>query len=174
MSSPTTKKDQAQQHADKAQQSAGQAVDRAKEGLHHAADATREGFGQAADKAREAASQAGQAVANAASAAGQTVQNAASTAAHTVGHKAEEATAAVGGGMKSLAGTVRQQGPDHGVLGNASRSVADTLESTGEYIQDKNLSGMVDDVTGLIKRNPLPAVLLGLGVGFLLGRALRS
>jgi len=29
-------------------------------------------------------------------------------------------------------------------------------------------------MTGLIKRNPLPAVLIGLGVGFLIGRALSS
>jgi ElaB/YqjD/DUF883 family membrane-anchored ribosome-binding protein len=29
-------------------------------------------------------------------------------------------------------------------------------------------------VSGLIRRNPIPAVLIGLGVGFLLGRTLRS
>jgi hypothetical protein len=33
---------------------------------------------------------------------------------------------------------------------------------------------MMDDIGGLIKRNPLPAVLLALGVGFLVGRALSS
>jgi ElaB/YqjD/DUF883 family membrane-anchored ribosome-binding protein len=33
---------------------------------------------------------------------------------------------------------------------------------------------MVEDVGGLIKRNPIPAVLIGLGVGFLIGRALSS
>jgi len=58
------------------------------------------------------------------------------------------------------------------MLGSASRTVADTLEGAGKYIEDKNLSGMMDDVNGLIKRNPIPAVLLALGVGFLVGRAL--
>jgi hypothetical protein len=174
MTTPTIKKDQAQQHADKAQQSAGQAVDRAKEGAHQAVDAAREGFGQAADKAKDAASHAGQALQNAASAAGQTVQQAASSAAHTVGHKAEQATSAVGSGMQQLADTVRDKAPDSGVLGSAAQYAADTLDETGKYIHDKNLSGMMDDVTGLIKRNPIPAVLIGLGVGFLLGRALRS
>jgi hypothetical protein len=33
---------------------------------------------------------------------------------------------------------------------------------------------MMEDVTGLIRRNPIPALLLGLGVGFLIGRALSS
>jgi hypothetical protein len=36
------------------------------------------------------------------------------------------------------------------------------------------LSGMMGDVTSLIKRNPIPALLIGLGVGVLIGRALRS
>jgi len=33
---------------------------------------------------------------------------------------------------------------------------------------------MMDDMTSLIKRNPIPALLLGLGVGFLIGRVLSS
>jgi len=60
------------------------------------------------------------------------------------------------------------------MLGTATRSVADGLEGAGKYIEDKNLSGMMDDVTGLIKRNPVPAVLLALGIGFLVGRVLTS
>jgi len=115
--------------------------------------------GQVADKAKDLASQAGDAV---------------SSAASTVGHKAEDAVGAVGSGIQNLAGQVRDTGPREGVLGTATRAVADTLEGTGKYLEDKNLSGMMDDVTGLIKRNPIPAVLLGLGIGFLIGRALSS
>jgi ElaB/YqjD/DUF883 family membrane-anchored ribosome-binding protein len=76
--------------------------------------------------------------------------------------------------MHSLADTVRQHTPESGMLGTASRNVAETLDQTGRYIEDRNLSGMMDDLTGLVRRNPIPAVLIGLGVGFLLGRALRS
>ena len=115
--------------------------------------------GQAADKAKDLAGQAGEAV---------------SSAAHVVGQKAEDATASVGHGIQNLAGQVRDSGPKEGVLGTASRTVADGLESAGKYVEDKNLSGMMDDVTGLIKRNPIPALLLGLGIGFLVGRALSS
>jgi hypothetical protein len=115
--------------------------------------------GQAADKAKDLAGQASDAI---------------SSAASTVGHKAEDATAAVGHGIQGLAGQVRDSGPHSGMLGTATRGVADGLEGAGQYIADKNLSGMMDDVTGLVKRNPIPALLLGLGIGFLIGRALSS
>lgn len=144
----TTMKKEGQNLANQAKDVAGQAVDTAKDLA-----------GQAADKAKDLASQAGSAI---------------SSAASTVGHKAEDATSAVGHGIQNLGGQVRDSGPHSGMLGTATRTVADTLEGTGQYISDKNLSGMMDDVTGLIKRNPIPALLLGLGIGFLVGRALSS
>lgn len=122
-------------------------------------DKAREAVNQATDKAKEAGSHLGEA----AQAVGQ-----------AVGQKAEEATAAVGGGIQNLAEKVRRQGPDQGVLGQATQSVAHTLDEAGHYIEDKKLSGMVEDMNGLIKRNPIPAVAVALGVGFLLGRVLRS
>jgi hypothetical protein len=76
--------------------------------------------------------------------------------------------------MESLADTVRDRGPESGLLGRATRGVADALEGSGKYLEEKNLSGMADDVTSMIKKNPIPALLIGIGVGFLLGRALRS
>jgi hypothetical protein len=121
----------------------------------------KESAGQATDKAREAAGHAGEAISHAASAAGQ-----------AIGQTAESATATVGKTMENLAGTVRDSGPQEGMLGSATRGVASGLEGAGKYLEDKNLSGMMDDVTGLIKRNPVPAVLLALGIGFLVGRAL--
>jgi hypothetical protein len=75
---------------------------------------------------------------------------------------------------QNLTNQVRDSGPNSGMLGTATRTVADGLEGAGQYISDKNLSGMMDDMTGLIKRNPIPALLLGLGIGFLIGRALSS
>jgi ElaB/YqjD/DUF883 family membrane-anchored ribosome-binding protein len=119
----------------------------------------REAAGHVADKAGDLTSQASDAVKG---------------AANYVGQKAEDATAAVGQSVQSAAGTVRDSGPNSGVLGSATRAVADTMEGAGKYLEDKNLHGMVDDMTGLIKRNPIPAVLIGLGIGFLVGRALSS
>jgi len=119
----------------------------------------REQVGQAVDKVRDAASHTGEAVQHAAAAVGQT---------------AEQAVSSVGSSMQKVADTVRDQGPNSGILGTATQSVANAIEGTGHYLEDKNLHGMMEDVTGLIKRNPIPAVLVGLGIGFLVGRALSS
>jgi ElaB/YqjD/DUF883 family membrane-anchored ribosome-binding protein len=135
----------------------------------------------AATKASDALGHAGHAVSSAASAVGQKVGDAASVvgqkvgeAASAVGQRVEDATSSVGKGAQSLADTVRKQGPQEGVLGQATRSVASGLEQAGRYVEDKHLTGMADDIGSMIKAHPIPAVLIGLGVGFLLGRALRD
>jgi cell division septum initiation protein DivIVA len=158
----------------------------------NAADQAKNEANTAANKATEAMTHAGQAVGSAASAVGQKASDLASSVAHkaqdaassmaskaqdaagTVGHKAEDATATVGHGMQTLAGKVRDNTPNEGMLGSASNAVADAIEGAGKYVEDKNLTGMVDDMTGLIRRNPVPALFLALGVGFLIGRALSS
>jgi hypothetical protein len=88
----------------------------------------------------------------------------------TVEKKANEATSAVGGGMKSLAGTIREKAPHEGKFGTASAAVADTLDKGGRYLQEEGLGGMGGEVTDFIRRNPIPAVLAGIGIGFLLAK----
>jgi len=95
-------------------------------------------------------------------------------AASYAGHKAEDATAAVGSGMKTLAGQVRQNAPHDGMLGSAASSVAGALDSTGNYLREQGISGMAEDFTGLVRRNPIPALLIGVAVGFLIARATSS
>jgi len=122
-----------------------------------------------ADKARDTA-------ANVADKAGDMAQKAYEKAGHyasVAGDKADNAVESVGGGMKSFAGTIRENMPNKGMLGGASESVAGALESGGRYLEEKGLSGIGGDVTDLIKRNPIPAVLLALGLGFLLASASR-
>ena len=157
--STQTKKDQAQDNLNRAKDSVSQAGEKAKEGASGAFD-----------HIKDAASQVGQAASSAASAAGQTVGNVASN----IGHKADDATAAAGRGIESLGEKVRQKGPESGFLGSATRTVANALESSGEYLEQKKLSGMAEDLTDLVRNNPIPALLVGIGLGFLLGRALRS
>jgi hypothetical protein len=95
-------------------------------------------------------------------------------AASYVGQRAEDATSAVGGGMKNLAGTIRENAPREGVLGSASSAVASTLESSGRYLQEHGLSGVGEDLTNMVRRNPVPALLMAVGIGFLIARATRS
>ena len=112
----------------------------------------------ALDTARDMASQAGKK---------------ASEAASYVSQKAEDATSAVGSGMKSLAGTIRENSPREGMLGSAGSAMASSLESGGRYLEEHGLSGIGEDLTDVIRRNPIPALLIGIGVGFLIARATR-
>lgn len=144
---------------------------------HQAQDAGREALERGKDIASTAAHKAGDIASNV----GQKAKDTASSVAHsasdlaaTAGHKADDATASVGGGMKSLAGTLRENLPHEGMMGRASSTIADSLESGGRYLEEEGLSGMGEDLANLIRRNPIPALFVGIGVGFLLARSLRS
>jgi hypothetical protein len=95
-------------------------------------------------------------------------------AASFVGKKAEDAASAMGAGMKSLGGTIREHAPHSGVAGSATATVADSLETSGRYLQEHGLSGICADLTSVIRRNPIPALLIAVGTGFLLARATTS
>lgn len=71
------------------------------------------------------------------------VANSVSDAACYAGHKAEEATSSVGG----------------------------AIESTGHYLKEDGLRHIATDVTELIRRNPVPAMMIGIGLGFLVAQA---
>jgi len=98
----------------------------------------------------------------------------ASTIGETASKKAADVTSAVSGGMKNLGEKIRETLPSEGYLGQASRRVADGLECGSKYLAEEGLEGMTEDVSNVIRRNPLPAVLCGLGLGFLIGRTLRK
>jgi len=92
----------------------------------------------------------------------------------TAGKKAADVTTAVGDSMKNLGNKIRENVPNEGYIGRASQSVAASLEQGGQYLAQEGLGGLVEDLGSIIKRNPLPAVLVGIGVGFLIGRTMRS
>jgi len=146
--STTDPRGKAHEASGKAQDAAGRAV-----------EAGQAAVGAVVDKAKDAA---GDAV------------KAGQHAAHAVGNAADAATGQVGQGVQSLAQSVRQHGPDGGMLGSATDTVASTLEQGGRYLQEEGLTGMADDLTTLIKRNPIPALLVGIGIGFLLARLTSS
>jgi len=132
----------------KAQETAGKVADQAKETAGSLVDKTKEAASNLADRARGAAS--------------------------TVGHTAEDLTERAGGALRSAGESVREYGPGSGYLGSATEAVASTLESGGRYLEREGLGGMADDLTTLIRRNPIPALLVGIGLGFLLSRLTRS
>jgi len=130
-------------------------ADQGKEMAHQTADKAKDAAGGIMDKAKDVAG-------NVASAAG--------SAASWAGQRAEDAASGIGSGMKSLGDTIRDKGPQGGFLGSASGAVGDTLSNAGDYLHDKGLSGIGGDLTDLIRRNPVPAMLIGVGLGFLLAR----
>jgi ElaB/YqjD/DUF883 family membrane-anchored ribosome-binding protein len=98
------------------------------------------------------------------------VADRAKSAAGYVSEKADQGVGYAGQGVENLGHTVRDRGPQSGVLGQANQAVANTLEQTGAYLQDKGVSGMAGDLTSMIKNNPIPSMLIGVGIGFLLAR----
>lgn len=132
-------------------------------------------------KAHEASSTMAEKAQDFASSAAEKAQDAASHVAHrageiasTVGQKAEDAAATVGGGMKSLAGTIRENAPSGGMFRTASSTVADTLEDSGRYLEEQGFSGLGRDLTNMVRRNPLPALMIGIGLGYLIAQATRT
>jgi len=120
-------------------------------------------------------------VENAASQASDTAQHAASSAmsqaqemASTAGKRVDEAATALGERVRSAGSTLRERGPHDGMLGTATSTVADSLEHTGRYLSEEGIAGMAEDVTELIRRNPIPAMLVGVGIGYLLAKVFRS
>ena len=119
-------------------------------------DRAKDAASNVTDKAREVAS---------------SVMDRAKDAASNLGQKAQGGLESVGSGLTSAAGTIRENLPEEGMLHNVGTRVAEGLESGGRYIREEGFSGMADDLTDLIRRNPIPALLVGVGVGFLLARA---
>jgi len=125
----------------------------------NASKSAQETAGFVADKAKEVAS---------------TTADRAKDFGRSAADAADRATAKVGSGIETVADKLRDKGPHDGVMGNATSKVADTLERGGRYLQEEGLTGMADDLTGLIKRNPIPALLVGVGIGYLIAHALRK
>jgi hypothetical protein len=129
---------------------------------------------QPSSSAKQEGKQAAHDVADKAKSTASAVLDKAKDVASTVGNKAEDATHAVGSGMQSLGSSLREHGPQSGVLGSAASSVAGSLESGGRYIQEEGLRGMGRDLTNLIRHNPITSMFIGIGIGYMLARITRG
>jgi ElaB/YqjD/DUF883 family membrane-anchored ribosome-binding protein len=89
-------------------------------------------------------------------------------AATSVLHRAEEMAQSAAGQASEMAGNVSRR------ASQAASSVAGTVESSVDYVRRQGFSGMMADVTLLVRRNPVPALLIGFGIGFLIARAMRD
>jgi len=87
--------------------------------------------------------------------------------------KADQATKAVGASMESFGCAIHEHEPTSGVLHNVGETLAARLEGGGRYLETRGLEGVAEDVTSMIRRNPIPALLVGVGIGFLLARMMK-
>ena len=90
------------------------------------------------------------------------VQGVASSVTETVGTAATKA--------QEIAGSAATKAQE--MAGSAATVVTDTAAGVGTYVQEKGLQGLSDDLTQLIRRYPVPALLVGLGIGFVLARTI--
>lgn len=134
-------------------------VDQIKDAGHQALDKAKDVGNQAYDKAKETA---------------ESVSDMAKSAVETVGEKANEYTAAAGHELTAAGKAMAKKMPHEGMAGHASQAIAETMQQSGKYIEDAKLSGMANDLTDVIKTHPIPTMLICLGLGFCLGRAMRD
>lgn len=127
-------------------------------------DAGNDEWNQAADRAKEAAACVGEMATHAVSAA--------STMAGQAACKADDLTARAGAGMQTFADRLAKQAPQQGAFGNASQSAAQALQEGGHYLENAKLSGVAEDFANLVRQNPLPAILIAVGLGWFIGRKL--
>jgi uncharacterized protein YjbJ (UPF0337 family) len=80
---------------------------------------------------------------------------------------------AVGEKIGSLADVIREKAPHEGAVGTAATAVAEKLDVAGSYLQEKDLNHVLSDVSSMIRRYPVPSLLVGLGIGYLLARSTR-
>ena len=86
---------------------------------------------------------------------------------------ASQPISAMGEKIESLAGVIREKAPHEGTVGTAATAVAEKLDAAGSYLQTKDFDHMVGDLSGMIRRYPIPSLLIGLGIGYLLAKSAR-
>jgi uncharacterized protein YjbJ (UPF0337 family) len=85
--------------------------------------------------------------------------------------KASQPISAVGEKIGALADVIRDKAPQEGAVATAATTVADKLGAAGSYLQEKNLDHLMSDLSSMIRRYPVPSLLIGLGIGYLLARS---
>jgi uncharacterized protein YjbJ (UPF0337 family) len=83
---------------------------------------------------------------------------------------ATEAAQGVASRVSETAGTAATKAQE--VAGSAATAVTETVAGVRTYVQDKGVQGLSGDLTELIRRYPVPALLVGLGIGFVLARTI--
>lgn len=163
-------KEDIRDRAQNVQEKAESALEKGKQGVQQMADKGRDMASAAMEKGRD--------MAGAAMEKGRDMAQSAADRAKEFGtaarDRADSGVQSVGSSIRSAAATIEQNAPHSGMIGDAASRLHDTLENTGRYLEEKGVSGVADDLGGLIRKHPVPSVLVGIGLGILLGQLLTS
>ena len=105
-------------------------------------------------------------------------------AAEEVGRRAEEAgrqaatrvddaMTITGERLSDVARTLRERAPT-GQTGEVAENAARALERGGDYLRRSDVQSVRHDLETVVREHPLEALAIGIGVGFLLARGMRS
>jgi hypothetical protein len=67
-----------------------------------------------------------------------------------------------------------EEGEVRGRVRAAAGNVAERVRGAGRYFKETDLRGMSTDINDMVRRYPLQSLLIGLGVGYLVGRIRRG
>jgi ElaB/YqjD/DUF883 family membrane-anchored ribosome-binding protein len=95
-------------------------------------------------------------------------KTAASHLRHEAARKADQLRTPAAEKLDSVAGAVHAGGER---VASAAHRAGAALTSGAEYIRGNEIADMLDDVVGLVRDNPGPALVCAAALGFVLGRA---
>jgi len=84
-----------------------------------------------------------------------------------------EAATAVGEQIGSLAGVIRDHAPQEGAIATAATAMAGGLASASTYLQEKEYANLAAALTALVRSYPVQALLVGVGLGYLVARGMK-
>lgn len=130
------------------------------------------GAGGAQERLQQAQEKAGELKDRATEKAGE-LKDRAAQAGQQANERIDSAMTATGERLSDLAQTVRDRAPA-GQAGDVAQNAARALERGGEYLQRADPTMVRSDLENVIRDHPIEALAIGLGIGFLLGKAMSS
>ena len=91
--------------------------------------------------------------------------------------KVNETRGSAANRLASAASAIHQNAdslPGGDKVHSVAHSTADKLAATAEYVRSHDMKGVVADLEHVVRRNPGPALLAAVAVGFMAGRMFRE
>jgi ElaB/YqjD/DUF883 family membrane-anchored ribosome-binding protein len=102
------------------------------------------------------------------------VKDKASQFGRSAAQKVDETRGSTAEALQSTAASIRSGAQSSGeAITSVANKTAEKLESTASYVRDTDFRGMMRDLEEVVRRNPAPSLCAAIGVGFLMGAALR-